>query len=97
MTVKEMLSYLDRFLGDKLLRGPEDIIEVFSGLSGGQIHQLDRALRAFLNYCPIMINVVKDPDGHERFRAVTSLEEITRTPSAGKNMIEIQEAYAVFN
>ncbi|MEM2306973.1 MAG: integrase [Candidatus Bathyarchaeia archaeon] len=51
MTVKEMLSYLDRFLGDKLLRGPEDIIEVFSGLSGGQIHQLDRALRAFLNYC----------------------------------------------
>ncbi|MEM2564533.1 MAG: hypothetical protein QXQ42_02425, partial [Candidatus Bathyarchaeia archaeon] len=51
LTVKEMLSYLDRFLGDKLLRGPEDIIEVFSGLSGGQIHQLDRALRAFLNYC----------------------------------------------
>lgn len=43
---------------------------------------------------PIMINVVKDPDGHERFRAVASLEEIVQAPSAGKNMMEIQEAYA---
>ncbi|MEM1582081.1 MAG: integrase [Candidatus Bathyarchaeia archaeon] len=50
-TASCILSYLDRFVGDRPIRGPEDIMMVFNGLSGGQIHQLDRALRAFLNFC----------------------------------------------
>ena len=50
-TASCILSYLDRFIGGGTLRSPEDVMAAFNGLSGGQIHQLDRALRAFLNFC----------------------------------------------
>jgi hypothetical protein len=43
---------------------------------------------------PVVINRTKDPDGLERFRAASSFEEVIHKPSLGKEMIEIQEAYA---
>ena len=50
-TASCMLSYLDRFVGSKVIRGPLDVAGLFNGLSVGQHHQLDRALRALLNFC----------------------------------------------
>jgi hypothetical protein len=43
---------------------------------------------------PLVIHKIKDPDGLERFRAASSFEEVMQKPSLGKEMIEIQEAYA---
>ncbi|MEM3488805.1 MAG: hypothetical protein QXO75_03995 [Nitrososphaerota archaeon] len=42
----------------------------------------------------MVINKIRDPDGHERFRIASSFEDIMRKPSSGKDMMEIQEAYA---
>ncbi|MEM1660924.1 MAG: integrase [Candidatus Bathyarchaeia archaeon] len=50
-TAQRIESYLNRFLSGKEINGPIDVARLFEGLSAGQVHQLDRALRAFLNYC----------------------------------------------
>jgi len=46
-----VLSYLERFVGDRVICSPLDVMEIFRNLSPGQIHHLDRALRALLNFC----------------------------------------------
>ena len=46
-----IISYLDRFFGPiKVLRTPGDVMRMFNGLSAGQQHNLNRAIRAFFNY-----------------------------------------------
>ena len=52
LTAKTMVSYLDRYV--TVVRSPTDIIRVFNGLSAGQQHHLNRALRALFNYAEIM-------------------------------------------
>ena len=42
---------LDRFLFNRIISSPLDVMNLFQGLSPGQIHNLDRALRALLNFC----------------------------------------------
>ena len=46
-----ILRYLDRFVFGRVINGPVDVMQIFNGLSAGQIHHLDRALRALLNFC----------------------------------------------
>jgi len=46
--VQTILSYLRRFIG--VLSRPMDIINAFHGLTSGQQHNLDRAVRAVLNF-----------------------------------------------
>ena len=48
-TIRDFTSYLDRFVGGPV-QTPFDVMRLFSGLSRGQAHHLDRALRALLNY-----------------------------------------------
>jgi len=43
-----MLSYLDRYV--KTINGPMDILRLFSGLSGGQQHNLNRGVRNLFNF-----------------------------------------------
>jgi len=50
-TAQKIESYLNRFLSDKEINGPIDVAHLFESLSARQVHQLDRVLRAFLNYC----------------------------------------------
>jgi len=42
----------------------------------------------------LIINKIKDPDGLERYRAVSSFEEVVRKPSLSKELMEVQDAYA---
>jgi len=49
-TIKDFTSYLDRFVGERKIMDPRDVMEIFNGLSRGQVHHLDRALRALLNF-----------------------------------------------
>jgi intergrase/recombinase len=46
--VKCIISYLDRFLVE--LSEPMDVVRMFSGLTSGQRHNLNRAVRNFLNF-----------------------------------------------
>jgi intergrase/recombinase len=46
--VKCIISYLGRFLVE--LREPMDVVRMFSGLTSGQRHNLNRAVRNFLNF-----------------------------------------------
>ena len=46
---KCMVSYLDRFVKEPI-RGSMDIVRVFSGLSEGQKHNLNRGLRNLFNF-----------------------------------------------
>jgi intergrase/recombinase len=46
--VKCIISYLDRYLVE--LREPMDVVRMFSGLTSGQQHNLNRAVRNFLNF-----------------------------------------------
>ena len=52
LTAKTMVSYLDRYV--TVVRSPTDVFRVFNGLSAGQQHHLNRALRALFNYAEIM-------------------------------------------
>jgi len=52
LTAKTMVSYLDRYVS--VVRSPTDVLRVFNGLSAGQQHHLNRALRALFNYAEIM-------------------------------------------
>lgn len=45
-----MISYLDRFVGSQHVKSPLDVMRLFHGLTVGQQHHLNRALRALLNY-----------------------------------------------
>jgi len=47
-----MVHYLDRYV--TVIRSPMDVIRLFSGLSVGQQHHLNRALRAFFNFLEMM-------------------------------------------
>ncbi|MEM2111742.1 MAG: integrase [Candidatus Bathyarchaeia archaeon] len=44
-------NYLNRFLSDKAISNPFDVVQLFKNLSPGQVHNLDMSLRAFLNFC----------------------------------------------
>ena len=46
--VKCILSYLSRFVG--IIREPQDIMKIFSPLTLGQQHNLNRALRVLFNF-----------------------------------------------
>jgi len=52
LTTKTMVSYLDRYV--TVVRSPTDVFRVFNGLSAGQQHHLNRALRALFNYAEMM-------------------------------------------
>jgi len=52
-TAKNLVGYLDRHLKGPI-RGPMDVIRIFNGLSVGQQHHLNRALRALFNFAEIM-------------------------------------------
>ncbi len=52
-TVKCMVRYLDRFFIGSI-ESPMDVLRLFKGLSVGQSHQLNRALRAFFNFLEIL-------------------------------------------
>jgi len=52
-------EYLERIVVDldkrvKVIAGPMDVVELFSGLSSGQRHNLDRAVRNLFNFCESM-------------------------------------------
>ena len=59
LTARGMLSYLDRYLSGRVIAEPLDVMRIFDGLTPGQRHQLDRALRAFLNFC-VMLGYPED-------------------------------------
>jgi intergrase/recombinase len=42
---------LERFAEGRVIKEPLDVMEIFRDLGPGQIHHLDRALRALLNFC----------------------------------------------
>jgi len=48
-----MVRYLDRYFKAPI-ESPMDVLRLFKGLSVGQAHQLNRALRAFLNFLEIL-------------------------------------------
>jgi intergrase/recombinase len=50
---KNMVRYLDRFVKAPI-GSPMDVLRLFKGLSFGQQHQLNRALRAFFNFLEIL-------------------------------------------
>jgi len=52
-TIRNLISYLDRFV-KKPIRDSRDVLGLFSGLSVGQQHHLNRALRALFNYLEIL-------------------------------------------
>ncbi len=52
ITAKTMVRYLDRYV-TTAIQSPMDVIRLFSGLSIGQQHHLNRALRAFFNFLEI--------------------------------------------
>ena len=52
-TAKCMVRYLDRYFKAPI-ESPMDVLRLFKGLSVGQAHQLNRALRAFLNFLEIL-------------------------------------------
>lgn len=52
-TAKCMVRYLDRFFKAPI-GAPMDVLKLFKGLSVGQAHQLNRALRAFFNFLEIL-------------------------------------------
>jgi intergrase/recombinase len=43
-----MLSYLDKYV--KIIKGPADVLKIFSGLTSGQQHNLSRGLRNVFNF-----------------------------------------------
>jgi len=47
-----IVNYLDKYV--RVLRGPMDVAEVFTGLTSGQRHQLNRGVRALFNFCELM-------------------------------------------
>jgi len=49
-----MISYLDRFVNNKLIKSPMDVVRIFSGLTSGQQHNLIHALRALFNFLGAM-------------------------------------------
>jgi len=51
-TARTMVNYLDRYI--KYIGSPGGIIRAFNGLSTGQQHHLNRALRALFNYLEIV-------------------------------------------
>jgi len=53
-TAKGLINYLDRFIGSDPIHDPKDILRIFQGLSVGQQHHLNRALRALFNYLEIL-------------------------------------------
>ena len=46
--IRCMLSYLDRYV--RVISEPMDVVRVFSGLTAGQQHQLNRGLRNLFNF-----------------------------------------------
>jgi len=46
----DLIRYLDRFVGSKRISSTMDVLRLFNGLSVGQRHHLNRALRALFNY-----------------------------------------------
>jgi len=52
-TAKTMVRYLDRYVKASI-ESPMDVIRLFNGLSVGQAHHLNRALRAFFNFLEIL-------------------------------------------
>lgn len=53
ITAKTMVRYLDRYVKASI-ESPMDVIRLFNGLSVGQAHNLNRALRAFFNFLEIL-------------------------------------------
>jgi len=43
-----IISYLDKYV--KVISGPMDVVRIFSGLSTGQQHNLNRAIRNLFNF-----------------------------------------------
>ena len=52
-TAKGLINYLERFLKEPI-QDPVDVLRLFSNLSVGQQHHLNRALRALFNYLEIL-------------------------------------------
>ena len=52
--IKCVVSYLDRLLADRVIKGPMDVVRLFRPLSEGQRHNLNRAFRNLLNFLECM-------------------------------------------
>ena len=50
---QRLISYLDRYVRSPI-KCPMDIVNLFSGLSNGQQHHLNRALRALFKFLEVM-------------------------------------------
>ena len=49
---RSIINYLDKYV--TVIQKPMDVINVFAGLTRGQQHQLNRAVRALFNFCEVM-------------------------------------------
>ena len=101
--VKCMLGYLDKYVG--VIKGPMDVVKIFSSLTVGQQHNLSRGLRNLFNFLEAMgfsedyldrlrKNIPKDETGFDinipsPQTIISSLQAMSKAPLGYKAVYEL--------